>query len=213
MKKCIIFDMDGVLVNTEPLHFQLWQQVFQEKGLLIDYEHYKGCTGSTKQYLFALIRDFYGVDFSHDPDIPKRFVQLKVAYLKEHGIPEIPGVPEVIQYLQEGGYLLAVASSSPQDMIEWFMEQLGIAPYFRILFSAERVKRPKPAPDVFLHVSERLGILPRDCIVVEDSHNGVRAARAAGMHCIEIQNPDSGEQDLTAADRICSCFAELKNIL
>ncbi len=91
MKKCIIFDMDGVLVNTEPLHFQLWQQVFQEKGLLIDYEHYKGCTGSTKQYLFALIRDFYGVDFSHDPDIPKRFVQLKVAYLKEPGNPGSAG--------------------------------------------------------------------------------------------------------------------------
>ena len=124
-------------------------------------------------------------------------------------IPGIPGVPEVIKALHEKGYRMAVASSSPQMYIDICIKNLGIESYFELLFSAERVLNPKPAPDVFLAVADLLGVAPEDCLVVEDSRNGSVAAKAAGMTCLGFANPDSGNQDLSAADRIFYPFNKL----
>lgn len=209
MIKCILFDMDGVLINSEPLHFEVWKQVFAERGILIDYDHYKGCIGSTASYLFDLIREGYGYDFHGDTAISARFRELKGEIIKQRGIPEIEGVRDAIPQLRKLGYRLAVASSSPQDYIEFSMDALGIAQHFELLFSAERVANPKPAPDVFLAAASRLGVEPSECLVVEDSRNGSLAAKAAGMKCLGFLNPDSGSQDLSAADEIFYPFGDL----
>lgn len=209
MIKCVIFDMDGVLVNTEPLHYSIWQQVFSERGLTVDYDIYKGCIGSTNHFLMNLIYENYGRDFRDDPTMPKRFCTIKTEIIKTRGIPGIPGVPDVIRKLHEKGYRMAVASSSPQMFIDICIRNLGIENHFDLLFSAERVTNPKPAPDVFLEVASRLGMKPEECLVVEDSKNGSRAARAAGMRCMGFANPDSGNQDLSAADAIFYPFDRL----
>ncbi len=205
--------MDGVLVNSEPMHFEVWKQVFAEQGLTIDYDHYKGCIGSTVSYLFDLILDGYGRDFHGNDALPARFRELKNIRIKEKGIPRIEGVPETVAALKEKGYILAVASSSPQEYIELITEKLGIAPCFRLLFSAERVARPKPAPDVFLAAARALGVKPEECLVIEDSQNGSRAAKAANMICWGFQNPDSGNQDLSAADRLFYPFPKLLELI
>ena len=209
MISAVIFDMDGVLINSEPVHYEIWKQIFSERGLEIDFEHYKGCIGSTVKRLMELILEGYGRDFFGDDTLPARFREVKTQWIYEKGIPKIEGVPEAIAYLKEKGYLLAVASSSPQDYIEFCTKQLGIDHYFDVLFSAERVSRPKPAPDVFLAAAEALGVSPEHCLVVEDSYNGSRAAKAAGMYCMGFQNPDSGDQDLSAADQIFYPFSDL----
>lgn len=209
MMKCIIFDMDGVLIDTEPLHYKVWQEVFAERGLIIDYENYKDCIGSTRKFLYELILKNYGRDFRNDPTLPKRFIEIKDKFLNEKGIPQIEGVTETVRALHEKGYKLAVASSSPLRYIHFAMEKLGIADCFDLLFSGEQVKNPKPAPDTFLAVSEKLGISPEECVVIEDSENGSRAARAAGMYCLGFANPNSGNQDLSAADEIFYPFSEL----
>lgn len=210
---CIIFDMDGVLINSEPMHFSIWQQIFRERGLDVDFAHYKGCIGSTVSYLFDLIVKGYGVDFHGDPTIPARFRELKEARIHLQGIPEIDGVREVIPQLKEAGWQLAIASSSPQHYIEFCTDRLGIGACFDLRFSAERVAHPKPAPDVFLAVAQKLGAAPADCLVVEDSRNGSLAAKAAGMTCLGFANPDSGNQNLSAADRIFYPFRELPSVL
>lgn len=209
MIKCVIFDMDGVLINTEPLHFEIWKKVFAEHGLLVDYEHYKGCIGSTYDFLLNLIYEKYGVDFRGDPSLVTRFKEIKDEVSRKGDIPGIPGVQEAVKALHEKGYRLAVASSSPQKYIDLYIKNLGIDAYFDLLFSAERVPNPKPAPDVFLTVAQRLGVDPADCMVIEDSRNGSVAAKAAGMACMGFANPDSGNQDLSAADRIFYSFEEL----
>lgn len=214
MIKCVIFDMDGVLIDTEPLHYKVWQEVFAERGLSIDYENYKDCIGSTRKFLYELILKNYGRDFRDDPTIPKRFIEIKDKFLNENGIPQIEGVVETVKALHEKGYMLAVASSSPLRYINFAMEKLGIASCFDLLFSGEQVKNPKPAPDTFLAVSEKLGISPDECVVIEDSENGSKAARAARMYCFGFANPNSGNQDLSAADEIFYPFGELlKKIL
>lgn len=209
MIKCIIFDMDGVLINTEPLHFQIWKQVFAEHGLEIQHEKYKGCIGSTNDFLLNLIYQNYGVDFRNTPGIKERFCEIKDEYIRNGNIPGIPGVPAVISALRQKGYKMAVASSSMQMYIDACTRIIGVNQYFDLLFSAESVPNPKPAPDVFLAVAEKIGMKPEECLVVEDSRNGSLAAKAAGMFCMGFANPDSGDQDLSAADKIFYPFEKL----
>lgn len=208
MIKCILFDMDGVLINSEPVHFEIWKQTFAEQGVFIDYEHYKGCIGSTANRLCELILEGYGVDFRGNSAVLQRFRELKNNYILEHGIPQIEGVRETVTALKEKGYTLAVASSSPQDYIEIIIKQIGLFDYFDLLFSAERVARPKPAPDVFLSAAAALNMKPEECLVIEDSTNGSKAAKAANMTCYGFSNPDSGDQDLSAADQLFYSFKE-----
>ncbi|MBO5461601.1 MAG: HAD family hydrolase [Ruminococcus sp.] len=209
MIRYIIFDMDGVLINSEPVHYEIWKEIFAEKGLEIDFEHYKGCIGSTVNVLYDLIKEGYGVDFHQDPSMKELYAKRKGLYIKEKGIPKIEGVTEVLSQLKERGYRLAVASSSPQEYIELCTKKIGIDQYFDILYSAERVSRPKPFPDVFLAVADAMKAEPEECLVIEDSYNGSHAAKAAGMKCLGFANPDSGNQDLSAADRIFYPFANL----
>ena len=212
MIRAVIFDMDGVLIDTEPLHYRVWKQVFEEQGLVIDFEHYKGCIGSTAGRLFELMWEHYGRNFSGDPAIPERFRVVKTGIIRQEGLPEMPGAVDCVRALHAAGYRLAVASSSPQDYIEDCMRRLGVDSCFERLFSAERVARPKPAPDVFLETAKQLGVRPADCLVVEDSHNGSRAAAAAGMRCVGLQNPHSGDQDLSAANWVVDTLDAVREL-
>ncbi len=209
MIKCVIFDMDGVLINTEPVHFGIWKQICAEYGVTLEYDCYKECIGSTLNFLYDLLQKWYGLSFHDDPSAQKRFAELKAQYLDANGVPAIPGASEAVRKLYEKGYLLAVASSSAPEYIDYSMKELGIDRYFRRMVSGELVEHPKPAPDVFLEAARQLQCTPSECLVIEDSRNGSLAAKAAGMTCLGFCNPDSGNQDLSAADEIFTDFADL----
>lgn len=210
--KCIIFDMDGVLVDTEALHYRVWRQVFSEQGINVEYEVYKGCIGSTAEFLYGLVDQAYGTSFRGHKELKERFKTIKREILEKEGIQAIDGVKEILSLLQKDGYSMAVASSSPQDMIDWVAELAGLSGYFELMYSAERVERPKPAPDVFLKAAEEMQMRPEECLVIEDSANGVRAAKAAGMTCFGFANPGSGNQDLSAADGVFYPFIEMEEL-
>ena len=213
MERVILFDMDGVLVNTEPLHYRLWKQVFAERGIDLRFEAYKGCIGANGKRLMELVLEHYGLDFRGDKSFFDRYYQLKEENLRYGDIPRVESVPETLDALQKRGYRMAVASSSTQDYIELCTDRVGIAPFFDVRFSAERAKNTKPAPDVFLAAAERMNARPEECVVVEDSRNGSLAAKAAGMRCIGFVNPDSGDQDLSAADTLIHSFRQLLDVL
>ena len=213
MERVILFDMDGVLVNTEPLHYRLWKQVFSERGVELSFEAYKGCIGANGKRLMELVLEHYGLDFRGEKSLFDRYYQLKEENLRHGDIPRVEGVSETLLQLQKRGYRMAVASSSTQDYIELCTDRVGIAHFFDVRFSAERVKNTKPAPDVFLAAAERMNARPAECVVVEDSTNGTRAAKAAGMRCIGLCNPDSGDQNLSAADVLIHSFRDLLDVL
>ena len=213
MERVILFDMDGVLVNTEPLHYQLWKQVFSERGIDLRFEAYKGCIGANGKRLMELVLEHYGLDFRGDQSLFDRYYQLKEENLRYGDIPRIEGVAEVLEALQQRGYRMAVASSSTQDYIELCTDRVGIGHFFDVRFSAQWVKNTKPAPDVFLAAAEKMNAAPEDCVVVEDSTNGTLAAKAAGMRCIGFANPDSAGQCLDAADVRIGSFRELLEVL
>ncbi len=213
MIRGVIFDMDGVLVNTEPLHYRVWKQVFAERGVEIAYDVYKPCIGSTADYMYDLLDRAYHTHFRGTTELSARFKEIKQAILTREGIQPIGGVTALLKKLREEGYPLAVASSSSQELIEWVMKRAGLDRYFDLMYSAERVKNPKPAPDVFLEAAGRMKRTPEECLVIEDSANGTRAAKAAGMTCFAFYNPDSGEQDLSCADEVFSTFEEIEGAL
>lgn len=198
-KKGIIFDMDGVLVNTEPLHFRCWQEVLKEDRITLDYEIYKPCIGSTREVFRQLMVDAYGDIFEDYPTMNRRMEEKKKEIVEKEGFPQCEGIREILEKLHQEGYLLAVGSSSPEDVIQKVLKDLDLAQYFSAFISGENMAHPKPAPDTFLAAAEALLLDPSACMVVEDSTNGGKAAKAAGMSCVWFHNPDSGDQQIPDA--------------
>ena len=208
MFKSVIFDMDGVLVNTEPIHYRMYQEFFKEEGIDLPYEIYAPCIGSTVQYLRGILMDAYHIDIRD----PKNWARIKAheeAIIEKEGYGEIAGIREFITDLHDKGIKLAVASSSFYELIVKTTKAIGIYEYFDKIVSGADVAHPKPAPDVFFKAMEELGVKPEECVIVEDSSNGVRAAKASGAACIGFYNPDSGNQDLSLADIIVEGFEEV----
>ena len=180
--KAVIFDMDGVLINTEPLHYRCWKEILKEKnGIDLDYEVYLPCIGSTRGFFMDLINENYGPVFD-DVDKMNALMKEKKAQITEaEGFPEMPGIKEALKQLKDEGYLLAVASSYPAYAIKDALKSLDMEKYFTVVMSGDYVEHPKPAPDTFLVTAEKLGMEPEDCLVVEDSTNGGGAALLSGL--------------------------------
>lgn len=200
--KAVLFDMDGVLVNTEPLHYRMWQEAFGRRDLEIQYDKYKGCIGATLEYLMNLIWENYGRDFRNDPTLIDDAFQIKREIVEREGYPLVEHAKEMLDKIHEAGFQMAIASSSPPEFIKMAMKNIGVEEYFEVINSAENVAHSKPEPDIYLDTAKKLGRKPEECIVIEDSTNGVLAATRANMICIGFHNPDSGDQDLSPAYRI-----------
>ena len=209
MLKGIIFDMDGVLINSEPFHFKVWKETLKRRGVDLDYSVYKNSIGSTDGFLMQLLYENYGID-PWDTSLMTEMEALKEELMEKEGFPLlIPYVKELLEKLSKGGYQMAVASSSPQEYIEKITSYWGIQKYFNKLVSGESVAHPKPAPDVFLKAAGELGLSPGECMVIEDSENGCKSAKSAGITCIGYYNPDSGDQDLEQAYAVVEGYEEI----
>lgn len=208
MKKYFIFDMDGVLIDSEPVHQQILSQTFQELGISLLDEYYYTLVGMAAGPMWEKIK----ADFALHEEVGslvKKHKVLKGQLLLSYTIPATPGILSLLNRLKLEGYVMAVASSSPKLLIESYTSQLHIQSFFQEFVSGEEVSRSKPFPDIFLKTADLLGVLPSVCIVIEDSRNGVVAAKSAGMFCIGYKNEHSGPQDLSMADVIIEHFDEI----
>mgnify|MGYP000159815074 FL=1 len=165
----------------------------------MSYEVYKPCIGSTVGYLMKLLKAAYGENISDAETLRARMYAKKEEIVQKDGFPQIPGVKEAIKRLHDEGFRLEVASSSAGYYIGRVLDALEIRQYFECYTSGEEVEHPKPAPDTFLRAMEKLNLKPEDCIIVEDSTNGGKAAAAAGAKCVWFHNPDSGDQQIPHA--------------
>lgn len=197
--KAMIFDMDGVLVNTEPLHYECWKAALADEGIDMSYEVYKPCIGSTVGYLMKLLKAAYGETVSDAETLRARMYAKKEEIVQKDGFPQIPGVKEAIKRFHDEGFRLEVASSSAGYYIGRVLDALEIRQYFECYTSGEEVDHPKPAPDTFVRAMEKLKLKPEDCLIVEDSTNGGKAAAVAGTKCVWFHNPDSGDQQIPHA--------------
>ncbi|MGA9591256.1 MAG: HAD family phosphatase [Salegentibacter sp.] len=208
MPEIIIFDMDGVLVDSEPLHKELEQQLFKELDLQITPAYYNQLVGTSPRQMWERITSDFELQIPVD-ELLQREKELKLSEIRKLSLQLNKGVEALLKDLKKNEFRLSVGSSSPKKIIELFLEKTGIAHLFDHAVSSEEVTHGKPAPDIFLRIASLYEIAPEGLVVVEDSRNGVVAAKAAGMRCIGYVNANSGEQDLSQADLLVERFEEL----
>ena len=208
MEKCVIFDMDGVIIDSEPIHQECERRMFSLLGINISDEEHNTLIGATDETLWTTLGNLHHLPISITEAIQLK-KKLYLEYLKsENNIQPLPYINELIADLYENGFRLAVASSSPHEQIDFILEKFKFKRYFHAVVSGEDVKEGKPHPEIFLKASDAVGVPPNLCVVIEDSYNGVTAAKKAGMLCIGFNNPNSGTQDLSKADILISSFKE-----
>ncbi|CAM3513859.1 MULTISPECIES: HAD family hydrolase [Saccharibacillus] len=201
MIEAFIFDMDGVIIDSEPLHFDVDRQVLEYYGHSITQEQLEGYVGMTNPEFWSILRGEYGMSQTVE-EIIEYQLGIKLGVLHAAQMEPIPGIRELLAELRRGGIPRAIASSSPRVFIEAVLDKFGLQGEFDFVVSSEEVPRGKPSPDVYLRAAELLGADPARCVVLEDARHGIAAAKAAGMACIGYVNPNSGNQDLTQADLI-----------
>jgi HAD superfamily hydrolase (TIGR01509 family) len=209
MRKCVIFDMDGVIINSEPIHVASEKDLFDSLGVHITQTEHDSFIGTTSTIMWRRIKKNYGLAQT----IPELITLERAYYLKylerEQDLKPVAGVVKLITKLKAHDFLLSVASSSPHSQIDLILDRFDLRAYFRAVVSGDDVENGKPHPDIFLKTARLLNVLPEKCIVIEDSYNGVTAAVKAKMKCIGFKNPHSGNQDLSKADKVITSFAEV----
>ncbi len=209
MTKAVIFDMDGVIIDSEPIHHMIEKKLFEDLGIDVPYELHKSFVGKTTRDMFSRLKEEYGLMQSLEELIEMKDIRY-YNYLKSlDSLPAVPGVTDLIKTLYSNGLKLAVASSAPVREIDLVVESFGLSEFFISRTSGEEVKKGKPEPDIFLLAAERVGVEPAECVVIEDSRNGILAARAAGMKCIAFMNPNTKPQDLSEADMVVTDLSQL----
>ncbi len=197
--------MDGVLADSQPLHFEADMRVLAKHGVTVSQEEMVHYAGTSNLFRFGLFRDKYKLDAPLEELVDER-EELMAEIIAKSSLAAVPGTEKLIKGIRNRNYPTALASSSSVKVIEAELKKIGLYDYFDLVFSGDGMKRGKPFPDIFIQTAEKLGIAPADCLVFEDSHAGVVAAKAAGMKCVGFVNPTSGEQDLTDADMIIDDF-------
>ncbi|MGT2666943.1 HAD family hydrolase [Streptococcus rifensis] len=209
MTKYLIFDMDGVIVDSESVNIANEMAVLSQAGIdLSEYNPYQ-YLGIASVAMWKDLKDKYSLPLPVG-DYVNKVDRLKKDILQRKVIKPIKGIHQFLKFLSTNHFRLAVASSSKKYEIETLLESVGVDHYFDVLVSSEEVAHSKPAPDIFLKAAEQLGVSPEICYVIEDSQNGCLAAKAAGTTCIGFANPDYPAQDLSACDLVISNYSELE---
>ncbi len=207
MMKAVIFDMDGVVVDSEPMHIEAEKQILLKYGVEISADELRRYTGTTAEFEFTDLIRKYRLNATVDKLFREKE---KILFrLLEKQTKPTKGVVRVIKSLKRKGLKLAIASSGHRKLVRYFLRKLKIASCFDSVVCAEDITRSKPDPEIFLKAAESLGLDPPECVVIEDSALGVEAAKGAGMKCIAFRNPNSGDQDLSKADLVIDDFAKL----
>lgn len=200
MKKAVIFDMDGVLIDSEPEYMEMNRLLFS--GLGIDFENsdFDQYVGMSSFKMWSGIKEKYKLvnDVEELIETERRKMFEILSSDKISG--PVKGIPELLTELRFNDIVLNVASSSAKRNIELILNKLNLTKFFTVIVSGEEVKYGKPAPDIFLFVSDKTGIPPEKCLVIEDSSNGITAAKSAGMKCLGFKNSGTNLQDLSGAD-------------
>jgi len=203
----VIFDMDGVLVDSYQAHLRSWQIVAEEQGHTVTEEHFAATFGRTSREIIAA---HWSPDLTEQENLAIDD-RKEAAYRQiiEAEFPAMPGVRELLQRLHDAGFLLAIGSSGPPENIDLVLDRLDARSLFQGIVSGSDVTRGKPDPQVFLIAAERLGLPPSQCAVVEDAPLGVDAAHAAGMAAIGMVSTGRTREGLAKAELVVDSLAEL----
>ena len=205
-RKTILWDMAGVIADSGSFHFAAWQEVFARRGTKFTKDDFTSLFGSRNDFIVRTIID---------QDLSEEDVKL-IAEEKEKrfrdkakgNIKPFPGVMKLLNSIKQGNFKSALASSAPKENIDLTCDELNIRSSFKYVVSGREVAESKPSPQIYLLAAEKLGAEPHDCIVIEDSPLGVKAAKAAGMRCLAVTNTHP-EQELKEANKVVDSLEEV----
>lgn len=185
--EAVIFDMDGVLFDTEKLCMDSWIAIAGERNMPDMEVFFPRCIGRNLTDTRILFDEFYGEKYDYE-EFRKQASAWFHGYIEKNGVPVKKGVKELLEYLRRGGYKIGLASSTSRHSVEDHLERAGIREYFQSLTTGDMVEHSKPRPDIYLIACKSLEVNPAQTMAIEDSPNGIRAAHAAGM--IPVMVPD-----------------------
>lgn len=199
--KAVVFDMDGVIFDSERAVMQCWKEVASRHNIPNIEKAILACTGTTMVRTREIMLNLYGADFPYD-EYAKESSAIFHSRYDGGRLPMKPGVKELLTFLKEHDKKIALASSTRQQVVTDELRDAGIIGYFDRIICGDMVSRSKPAPDIFLKACEELNVSPSDSYAIEDSYNGIRAAHAGGLHPIMVP-------DLLPADEEMQPLAEI----
>lgn len=192
MIKAVIFDMDGVLIDTEKHYNAAWCEAARSAGFDFTRQHALLLRSLDARLASEMMKEIFGESFDYFAirEVRRGLVAKR---LEKYGLEKKPGIDEILAFLHEKGIKTAVATATPIELTYQHLEKIGVKDKFDKIVSAKQVAHGKPAPDVYLYACEQIGENPADCIAVEDSPNGIKSAYAAGCHPVMV--PDLTEPD------------------
>ncbi|MBE6900872.1 MAG: HAD family phosphatase [Ruminococcaceae bacterium] len=192
MVRAVIFDMDGLILDTEKLLVKYWCQAANEAGFPMQREHALNIRSLARKFAIPYLQGIFGEDFDY-VSIRTRRMELMTEALAKDGLETKKGIRELLQFLKENGIPAAVATATDYERAKDYLTKVGIFEYFEKVICATMVESGKPKPDIYLYAAQQLGLPPEQCMALEDSPNGVRSAASAG--CITVMVPDLTQPD------------------
>lgn len=210
MFKAVLFDMDGVIVDTEPLHRKSYFKMFEEVGIEVEESLYTSFTGQATLPICKKLCEHFELLQSPESLVAIKRKHFEYVFAHDSDLKLIDGVYELIQDYYRNDLTLVLASSASMLNIERIFDRFELDTYFKAKISGADLRASKPHPEIFIRAAELAGQAKARCMVIEDSTNGIKAAHAAGIYCVAYQSANSTDQDYSKADRIISDFEEIR---
>lgn len=210
MLKAIIFDMDGVLVNSEPLHRKAYFDMFQEFNLNVSNRLYESFTGKSTSAICKELCEIFDLSISHEKLMLSKRKHFKTIFDNDPEFQMIDGALSLIKDYFYNNLTLILASSASMTNINRIFKKFDLDKFFKAKISGADLKESKPNPEIFIKAAKLSGFNKSECIVIEDSTNGVIASKSAGIYCIGFNSPNSKNQNYDKADLVVSNFNEIR---
>lgn len=210
MIKAVIFDMDGLMIDTEKLLQKYWLVAAHTYGYAMEKQHVLGIRSLAAKYAAPKLQAELGADFDYDKVRSLR-IKLMNEHIDTYGVEEKPGLGELLAYLKQNAYLTAVATATDWERTKRYLGSIGRLSYFDEIVCAPMVANGKPAPDIYLEAARRLNVEPSQCMALEDSPNGILAAYRAGMYPVMV--PDLSEPDEDTKKLLYRCVGDLSQVI
>lgn len=208
--KGIIFDMDGLMIDTEKLLQKYWCQAANECGYPMKREHVLKIRSLSGKYAIPVLKELLGEDFDY-PKVRTRRMELMAEHVEKYGLEKKRGLDELLQYAKGKGYRLAVATSTDMERTTLYLKKIGVYSYFEVLVCGNMVQNGKPKPDIYIEAAKQLGVPTNECFALEDSPNGILSAYEAG--CKAIMVPDLDEPDEDTISRLYAKASDLLEVI